>query len=396
MFSFSIYSYKKIQKQDNYTLIVSEDSYFTNLFSSRSFTGKSWIGGDIGTSIKLNKNLYLWLFGDTLIGNMVKDNQGNITRNITNFIHSSFSLLNLTHNLKPNFYLPEFENGTFKTSIFVSNKSLDPLLNIQNYYYWNLVGSMLSINGPLLILAADIVPDPISLFKQIGTDAILVANPFTPFNEWKYNTFTIPSSLNKNLSTTVVNEIFLSSNLTWNVAVLMKENDLYMYGSLKSGFLQYHIVLSKINYEDLIKGNWTAMQFWSHNNFVDGYWSSSFSNLKPLYDHPASESSIHWSSKLKMWYMPLCQAFWDNKITLITSPSLTGPWKKQLTYDIPHPYNNSTNFIAYGAKSHPEYSKTSDELIISYNTNTLNFQDLTKYPNSYIPRFIKINIVNKM
>ena len=50
-----------------------------------------WVGGDEDTSLQLKDSMYLWLFGDSLIG---KYNNQTLQRSDTEWIHSSIGELN--------------------------------------------------------------------------------------------------------------------------------------------------------------------------------------------------------------------------------------------------------------------------------------------------------------
>ena len=60
--------------------IHSQDS---SIFAARSH---GWLGGDVATSVKLAPTRYLWLFGDTLYGNMYKDVKDNMLVSIIGHI----------------------------------------------------------------------------------------------------------------------------------------------------------------------------------------------------------------------------------------------------------------------------------------------------------------------
>ena len=74
-----------------------------------------WLGADVALSIALDEGekgglkSYLWVWGDTLVGNMIGQGQ-NARRNITRMPHDSFGLMNVDESTKlssPTYFLPK-------------------------------------------------------------------------------------------------------------------------------------------------------------------------------------------------------------------------------------------------------------------------------------------------
>ena len=59
-----------------------------------------WLGADVALSIRLNRSSYIWVWGDTLVGNLYANGH----RNISSMVHDSFSLVNVEDNTT-NFYI---------------------------------------------------------------------------------------------------------------------------------------------------------------------------------------------------------------------------------------------------------------------------------------------------
>ena len=72
------------------------------------------------------------------------------------------------------------------------------------------------------------------------------------------------------------------------------------------------------------------------------------------------------------------------------SCSPTGPWvgPTKLFTEPDYPF---TNVITYNAHAHPELT-ANGELLISYNVNSLVFQDLMNDVHVYRPRFIRLQL----
>ena len=58
-----------------------------------------WLGGDVALSIPLLNHNFLWVWGDTLVGNITPNGH----RNIQKMMHDSFSIVNVERNTINNF-----------------------------------------------------------------------------------------------------------------------------------------------------------------------------------------------------------------------------------------------------------------------------------------------------
>ena len=96
-------------------LNVCEDNYYDRIFF---FFFKGWLGGDVGCSIRLDKNKILWLFGDTILGEY-KNNRRNV---LHPHINNSIAITTSGHDgkLETKFYWEERngEPASFFTKAF--------------------------------------------------------------------------------------------------------------------------------------------------------------------------------------------------------------------------------------------------------------------------------------
>lgn len=78
------------------------------------------------------------------------------------------------------------------------------------------------------------------------------------------------------------------------------------------------------------------------------------------------------------------------KINAWTACSPTGPWRHpQTIYETPE--SEPENHFTYNAHGHPELSEDG-ELLISYNVNTFDFDELMSSPTIYRPKFITLDL----
>ena len=327
---------------------------------------KGWLGGDVATSIKLNESRYVWIFGDTLIG-YVEDGQ----RKIIIMSHDSIAITEDSNFSKPIFYLPQFS----------SNNTIDP----RGFFhpngeredeaeaaYWTVAGLLLP-KSQLLVILAMVIIYPANTFSQIGTDIIVVENPFEDSPQfWKYSSQRIPIT---------------SNNLTFNDAIASDGNSTYIVGLQSQGG---NLLLSKFTSEtDLINYDWIKMEFWCGKQMG---WTRDVTNAVPLLTNsPFTETTLFFHPIWKQWYMVLSQA-WIMNVSVAFATDLTGPWQSVAVFPIPEKYQNTSKYICYAAKSHPEYvTQNSSKIIFSYNVNTLQLRDLTDL-DIYHPKFVEIDI----
>lgn len=100
--------------------------------------------------------------------------------------------------------------------------------------------------------------------------------------------------------------------------------------------------------------------------------------------------ATHRSPFLKSWYMIVVDLF-AATILLYTAPQVTGPWAATEVYRIPEPFNNTTKYLCYAGKSHPELAED-NEVILTYMSNTWDVEDLFEDQASkvYVPNFVRL------
>ena len=89
--------------------------------------------------------------------------------------------------------------------------------------------------------------------------------------------------------------------------------------------------------------------------------------------------------------MPVVDLF-ANTLLLYTSKEVTGPWTYTKIYDIPMPYSDTSLYLCYAGKTHPQLAADDDEMIITYIPNSMDVTDLFAKGASriYVPRFLRV------
>ncbi len=315
-----------------------------------------WLGGDAATSVKVTPERYIWIFGDTLIGKSI-----DYKRDYSIFIHNSIGV-------------SEKQQDKFGKIIKYYNKGNDEIKEIfpsvnKAEFYWPIVGIFL--DDYLMISANIITTENTEVFEIMGSTFFLVENPVNPPSEWNYKS----------------DYLLKSDEIVWGTAFARENDDLYIFGQKGSGYDSSN-VLSKIKISEAEKGNWKNMEFIGKLEGLPG----------------ASEMTVQYSDFFKWYCLQIPPLTYD--VHLYVCDSINGKWEdKGIVYKIPEPWssektsNGDPIFITYAVKSHPELTKNSNQIVLTYNINLDPFvKGLTdklsdymmneKYKDLYIPQFV--------
>eukprot|EP01084_Bolivina_argentea_P319070 553437_1 len=160
-----------------------------------------WTGGDADTSIQISDDIYLWLFGDSFIGNYNNTNNINERYNTSYahrlscnpWPHSTVGLYNVTSNNYMSFYIRTYNNCV--ASFFQPN----PMENDDIYrYWWTVSGIANKQYTKILILAANILCSNNTLGFTVNSTSIIVINNYMEnINNpllWNYEYIHMPHS----------------------------------------------------------------------------------------------------------------------------------------------------------------------------------------------------------
>jgi len=327
---------------------------------------QGWLGADVSVSFPFANDTYMWLWGDTLYGNLAK--RGNsLYRNMSAMPHSSLAFVDMSGSKKPQYWIrPSSPNSNTPDSmgLFRPQNPTNPA-----EYYWTVVGMMAPTTGILVVVAQVIIATNSGIgFQQLGTDVILVANPFSPPEQWKYLTSRVETS---------------SEGLSWNSGIAFGNGYFYFIGLGGP-----NAFLARITENDLMNFNWTGLSFWSHG----GVWLANVSDLLPLYDSTYTEGTLQYHPYMQQWFLILAQAY-ESDVYIAYAPEITGPWTKVPIYPYPKQYQNSS-FITYSGKSHPEYA-AENEIVFTFNINSPSLAFVLTDLDIYHPHFVRVTIDKK-
>lgn len=351
------------------------DSEWTNMFLRKL----GWFGGDGIFAIPLSgrdnekNDSLLFLFSDTMVGEI----QGDSLQPGFVMVNNSVSLLKdkTADSSKMEFKIAS-QNGTYK-AIF-SPKSNKP---DKDTYFWLGDGFVNPDAGKDLFIFAyqitnthDKSPFP---FKETGNVLIRVpaGSPFPyadqqqkplPFNDYKGEGETISFGAG----------IF---NNSASAGEAEPDGFAYVYG-IKGKSKQLVSARVKPGRID----SFSEWEFWNGRD-----WSKDVKSVKALSDSVSNEMSVSRLAKGKYALVYQLGSIFP-QICMQLGPTPVGPFGPRIvlyktTNDIQDP-----DLFTYNAKAHPALSAPG-ELLISYNVNSFKFFEIiTKKPNLYRPRFVKV------
>eukprot|EP01130_Rhizamoeba_saxonica_P001372 TRINITY_DN11234_c0_g1_i1.p1 TRINITY_DN11234_c0_g1~~TRINITY_DN11234_c0_g1_i1.p1 ORF type:complete len:370 (+),score=66.31 TRINITY_DN11234_c0_g1_i1:16-1125(+) len=344
-------------------IIHSEPATAIQQFFKLQNRGEGWLGSDVFTSVNLDENRYLFILGDTLVGNLTKKGH----RNWSHMPRNSLATMRITERymFPPEFYIkydPNNDNSGFFTS------------EDKNTWYWPIQGT--PIKNQLYILAYSVTSNGTGAFgfSIIGTTIIKVKNPRDEILNWKYTYHPLPNS---------------NSNINWVTAAIAVSDYWYIVGSSEG---KKESILTRIKLNDVYNLNWDKFEYWStiEGSSVPSYhYASENTLLTPIFHPNIPETSLYYHDFLGKWFILEIPAF-SGTVNLRTANSIEGPWTNGVPiYQIPEPWNDINDGVfCYAPKYHPMFSEN-NTLVFSFMSNTFNVEDLNTKTEVYVPQFIR-------
>jgi hypothetical protein len=314
-----------------------------------------WIGSDAAYSVPLNQRATLWLFGDTLVG-QVRD--GN--RRDAKMINNSIAIQPIGG--APQFYYRTNSHGE-PAAVFTPADSA-------HSFFWPWDG-VRTTRGLFLFLMQVRHTDDKSVwgFQIFSASLAFVSNPDNPPALWKIQLTTEPwADFSKKPATAC----------GWSV--VKHQNFVYVYGT---GSSAGGATLARAP-EDALD-DFPQWRFYSH-----GQWRTDPHDASAIFPDTPPEGTVRAVPALggfAVVYSP--DIFGD--IVLRVAPDPAGPWsERRIVYHCPE-MNQSKAFYCYAGKAHPELGGPG-ELILTYAVNSNHFFDLFNDPGIYWPRFLRLKL----
>jgi hypothetical protein len=320
-----------------------------------------WTGGDGAYSAALGSNRFLWLFGDTLIGEL-KDGRRIIGGMVPNSI-----AIQMGNELQAAF-IDFFPDGG-------SSPFLKPEEGRGWFWPYHALRTPEGLYLFLLQIERADIPAPFG-FRLVSTWLGHVRNPEDPPDRWIFSQRKIPWG---------------NAQRQFGSFVLVKEDYCYIYGTaaeLVKGRIGWHIILARAPIGRLADFN-------SWLFFRDGEWIADVDRAGRICENVASEFSVSFQPLLNQYVLVYTEKGFSehsNSTVIRLSPTLHGPWSDPIqVYRCPEAQRDP-RICCYAAKGHPEMALSPEELILTYVANSCD-GDLRVLAdaNLYRPRFLRIH-----
>jgi len=336
------------------------------------YNQKGWIGADGSYSVKLSNNTTIWLYGDTLIGNIINDKR-QITTMINNSIALQYGKNPLTADVK--FFWKTTQDGKAMSFVVPTDNS---------GWFWPCDGIV--IENKLYIFFAQIITKddekdehPVSPFefKVIGTWLVEIENPLDNPVVWQIKQHKIPWG-----------RFSANSNMFFGSALLKDKDSVYIYGYNENQ-------TQEANERNMTVARVPAnkMTDFAQWRFFDGTdWQTDITRITNLFSGIATEYSISYQPATKQYIAIYSENGMSRNIIVRFSPTPIGPWSEPCKLYEYSECNWHQNYFCYAAKGHPAISTKDNEIIITYACNSMNPYQLSQDTRIYWPRFLNVNI----
>ncbi|HLO79558.1 MAG TPA: DUF4185 domain-containing protein [Chitinophagaceae bacterium] len=357
--------------RDSKTSLVNDIDFAQPCLPSFPFK-EGWLGADGDVTVTLNDSTTLFIFSDTYIGSqsMVKRGPG-------------MGMVSSTLGVETCKSSGETEIHYFWRDMYTDHPKPVFSSNTSRYAYW--VKDALRYNGELYVLLDKVgkkkgaAPDDIFGFTLLGYSLARVLNPMDHPDQWEVDLIPLQGYNYPERSL---------------YSAVIKDGYLYLFGSRKDK--QEFLIRKPM---DLIKNFFAPFEYFSS----DGAWKTGFKDddVKILFDGFRS-TTVKYHPDIKKWIMLIDLAFMTSKIKMRMANELTGPWSDEKTiYEVPelmpgNPLFLKNNFGYLPRECVQNYDRKTKTMLISYDINSGNFDDILKYPAIYTPRLVKVPLTKEL
>jgi len=329
----------------NWTARTTPHAAPEELLNAYSNTGKGWTGADSTYSVALPGGRTAWIFSDTFLGPVNPDGSRPTT---APFINNSFVIQ---------------QGESLKT--VTGGTSTNPTALIpppSDGWYW--VGAAQT--------------------SHAGRDLDVVALRFVKTGtgqwDWHWASNYLARFDSKTLKLESLTPLPSAANVQWSAWLLRDRGYTYIYGVEDLGASKYQHV-ARVRGDDLTAKPW---EYWTGSG-----WSSDESASARVLEGVANEHSV---TSFKDGYLLVThdtKELFSKRVVGYFSCSPTGPWVKPVElYQTPE---TGGNIITYNSHEHPDLRR-GNELLVSYNVNSLVSDDLYGDVSIYRPRFLAVTL----
>ena len=314
------------------SVYVCRDSAYIDFFTR----SKGWTGGDATYSVDLKNGKTLWMFGDTFIDQVSEDRS-----------RPSFRLINNSLVLQDGVEMKTFHGGT-AASPQAFAKPPEP-----GNWYWPGDGTV--ANGKLYLFMHG--------FGTGGEGAWDFFRTSIDFLVLDRETLVVESNT----------RLFADPAISWGAAIMEDTEYTYVYG-VKSEGTNKNLFVARTNADLTV-----AWQY-----FTGSDWSENSIGASPIFEGVSEQFSVFKEGDL--YYFLTQNNLFGKEIYLFTSDSPQGAFvDKRIVYCTPETGND---IFTYNAFAHDHIYQ--DSLLVSYNVNSFEPNDLLTSADNYRPYFVKI------
>lgn len=323
-----------------------------------------WIGGNGAYSAALGSDRFLWLFGDTFVGE-VNDGRHVNARLVNNSLAIQIGKE------------PRAASIDFFYQILPDGRPT-PFVHPEDSLGW--LWPYHAVQTPeglyLFLLEVERTDNSQAFgFRPVSNWLGHIRNPKEPPDRWIISQRRIPWG---------------SEQRHFGSFVLTEGDYCYIYGNAVErvgGRVRRYMILARAPIGEL--GDFNAWRF-----FMDGEWIADVDRAGRVCENVASELSVSFQPVLNRYVLVYTEEGISESIVIRLSPTLHGPWSGPIrVYGCPEARRDPRIFC-YAAKGHPEISVSPQELIVTYIANSTDSELIRSDASIYRPRFLRIHFVD--
>lgn len=311
-----------------------------------AMSGPGWVAGDSTYSVVLPDGRVLWLYSDSFIGSLTRRGE---SRPGTVMVHNALVV--------------QSEDGTSRTLTGTTNgraSSFFPDVDGSTYYWVQDA----SVQGDELVVFLSRTTGSGMSFSWAGTAVARVSLPDLRLIE------ITPSP-------TV-------GSVAWGAGIMETDGATYVYGVEDRG-AEKHLYLATVP-----PGELADRSRWYYRTATG--WSDDPRDAARLTDGVANELSVQPAGDGYLLVTSDTRAAFSADIVAYRACRPEGPWgDPQVLYTTPE--TGEGEHFTYNAHAHPGLpGRDPDELLVSYNVNTFDGEELFATPIIYRPRFVSLRL----
>ncbi|WP_371405873.1 DUF4185 domain-containing protein [Kribbella sp. NBC_00662] len=316
-----------------------------SLLNAYSNTGKGWTGADSTYSVALPGGRTAWIFSDTFLGPVNPDGSRPTT---APFINNSFVIQ---------------QGKSLKTVTGGTPSSPTALIPPpSDGWYW--IGAAQTSHAG----------------RDLDVTALRFVKTGTGQWDWHWASNYLARFDSKTFKLKSLTPLPSAANVQWSGWLLRDRGYTYIYGVEDLGSSKYQHV-ARVRGDDLTAKPW---EYWTGSG-----WSSDEAASVRVLEGVANEHSV---TQFKDGYLLVThdtKELFSKRVVGYFSCSPTGPWVKPVElYQTPE---TGGNIITYNSHEHPDLRR-GNELLVSYNVNSLVSDDLYGDVSIYRPRFLGVTL----